>query len=427
MTLIRILKDLRQDQAAATMAVTAIALPAILGFAGLGLDATSWFAQKRQLQNWTDMAALEAVHSNSIFSADALETQVTSFLRARGLDAVSDGVTLNTPPTSGDYAGRNGFMEIVVDRDVQPYFLDAMYGMLGQTFSVNVSARAVAGTLVIGTQCVVALDESADRALNFQGNTEVGTECGVTSNSTSSEAIYVGGSAELDTISAQAVGDIEVSGGGILTSETPPQSLSSPADDPYDTLPMPPNSACDEVGRTNVRDDEILMPGRYCGDLVIQGAGVILDPGTYIIDGGDFKANSGSSFSGDGVTIILTGSSPSDVGGITINGGASTDLSAPTSGTYEGILFAQDPIAQYRNNQSNAIFAGGANLMMDGVLYLPRSDITFTGGTSADPSCLQVWGATVTFSGDSKIGNDDALCASLGLDISPQIRIMLVE
>ncbi len=416
-----------KDESAGTMVLTAVVLPAILGFAGMGLDATGWYMQKRQLQNLTDMAALEAVHSGEWFAADALNSQVSSFIDTRGGNSDTDTVTLTTPPTSGAYVGRAGFMELTVERDVELYFVDAMYGMMGQDFAVTVAARAVAGTLVVGTQCVVALDDSADRALNFQGNTEVGTECGITSNSTSDEAIYVGGSAELTTVSAQAVGDISVSGSGSLISDTPPQSLSSPADNPYESLTIPPIGACDVIGATTLRDDDVLFPGRYCGDITVQGDNVVFEPGTYVIEGGDFGANANSTFSGDGVTFILTGTSPADVGGISMNGSTSADLSAPTSGAYQGILFYQDPIAEYRSNGSDATFAGGADLLMDGVLYFPSSDITFTGGTSADPSCMQVWGATVTFAGDSKIGNDDAICLSLGLDVSPQIRILLVE
>ena len=130
----------------------------------------------------------------------------------------------------------------------------------------------------------------------------------------------MGGSADLTTVSAQAVGDIEISGSGTLNSETPPQSLSSPADDPYEILPIPPISSCDFSGQTNVRDDEVMTPGRYCGNLRVQGSNIEFEPGTYIIDGGDFNANAGSSFFGDEVTFIFTGDTAGDVGTITMNG-----------------------------------------------------------------------------------------------------------
>lgn len=417
------------DESAGMLTMSAVMLPAILGFAGLGLDVTGWYMERRDLQNITDMAAIDAVHSGYNFSEDDLEGQIAAFLNDRGFKDSSDTLTINSPPMNGDYAGRAGFFEIVVERNVTLNFLSAFYAVTGENLEVDISARAVAGTLVVGTQCVVALDDTADRALNFTGSTEVGTDCGVSSNSVSSEAIYIGGSAQLDTVSIQTVGDIEVSGGGVLNSDTPPQSLSSPASDPYTTLPIPTDMGCDYTGTTRARDDDVLSPGRYCGDIRFQGESITMQPGTYVIEGGDLIANAGSVFSGDGVTIILTGDTADEVGGVSMNGGATATLSAPTTDgdPYEGILVYQDPIASYRSNGASARFNGGVNLLMDGVIYMPNSDITFTGGAAANPSCLQVWGATVTFSGDSVIGNDDMICESMNLDVSPQIRILLVE
>ncbi|NVJ97066.1 MAG: hypothetical protein HWE25_02875 [Alphaproteobacteria bacterium] len=418
------------DESAGMLTMSAVMLPAILGFAGLGMDVTGWYMEKRDLQNITDMAAIDAVHSGNNFSDDDLEGQIQGFLDDRGFDGDSDTLTINSPPASGDYAGRNGFFEIIVERDVTLNFLSAFYAVTGDSLDVQVSSRAVAGTLVVGTQCVVALDDTEDRALNFTGNTEVGTDCGVSSNSVSNEAIYIGGSAQLDTVSIQAVGDIEVSGGGVLNSDTPAQSLSSPASDPYDTLPIPTDMGCDVTGKTTLNDGDTLQAGlRYCGDIVFKGEGIIVEPGTIVIEGGDIISNAGSEFSGDGVTFILTGDTADQVGGISMNGSSTATLSAPTTDgdPYEGILVYQDPIATYRDSGGEARFNGGVDLLLDGVIYMPSADITFTGGASANPSCLQIWGATVTFSGDSVIGNDDTICSSMNLEVSPQIRILLVE
>lgn len=426
------LSDIRRflrDESAGMITLSAFMLPAILGFAGLGMDVSGWYMERRHVQNLTDMAAIDTVHSGNNFSDADLQSQVSAFLDSRGFDAATDTMTLNTPPTQGDYAGQTGFYEIIVSRDVALTFLNAFYAVTGDTLSVTVSGRAVAGTLIIGTQCVVALDDTEDRALNFTGNTIVGTDCGVASNSVSEEAIYIGGSAELDTVSVQTVGDIEISGGGVLTSTSPPQSLSSPANDPYTGLPIPTDMGCDVSGNTNVGDNDVMTPGRYCGNLRIQGENIVFEPGVYVIEGGDLIANANSDFFGEDVTFIFTGDTAGDVGTISMNGNASATLSAPTADgdPYEGILFYQDPIATYRSSGIAAIFNGGVNLLLDGVIYMPNADITFTGGAEADPSCLQVWGATVSFSGDSVIGNDDTICESMNLETSPQFRIMLVE
>ncbi|TNE60952.1 MAG: hypothetical protein EP335_18130 [Alphaproteobacteria bacterium] len=420
-----LIKRLVRDEDAGMLAVTAVMFPMILGFSGLGLDVTTWYMHRRDVQNLTDMAAIEAVHTSHYFDDDALSAQVQSFLSKYGMNTETYTLSFSSPPTSGAYAGRNGFMEVVVNRQAVLYFLSAFYGATGKDFAVKVGARAVAGTLVIGTQCIVALDETADRALEFSGTAEVIAECGVASNSTSDESIYVGGHASLTADPAMAVGDIEVSGSASLTTNSPLQTFAEPTVDPYESLDIPPISGCDVTGKTTANDDAVLTPGRYCGDITVKGSNVTFEPGTYVIDGGDFVANSGAGFYGEGVTFILTGDTAGAVGTVVINGGSVADLTAPTSGAYEGILFYQDPKASYRD--SLAKFLGGADLLFDGVLYFPSNDILFSGGAESDPSCMQIFGATVKFTGSSIVGNDDSICESLNMDVSPQIRIQLVE
>ncbi|MCJ9428594.1 TadE/TadG family type IV pilus assembly protein [Kordiimonas marina] len=414
-----------KDEGAGTLVMTAVLFPMILGFGGLGLDVTGWYMQKRDVQNLVDMAAIEAVHTGNYYSGSGLADKVNTFLTHYGLNASTDTVTFNSPPTSGDYVGKNGFMEVIISRKVTLNFLSAFYGLSGNNLTVNVAARAVAGTLIIGTQCIVALDKTADRALEFSGSAEVVAECGVASNSTSGQSIYVGGNASLTADPAMAVGDIVVSGSATLVTNSPLQTFAQPTKDPYANLPIPPISACDVTGATTVNNDQVMTPGRYCGDINVKGSNVTFEPGTYVIDGGSFIANAGAQFAGNGVTFILTGDTPSDVGTVSINGGSKADLVAPTSGDYEGILVYQDPKADYRT--STGKFLGGADLLFDGVIYMPSSDIQFSGGAASDPSCMQIFGATVTFEGSSTVGNSDAICQSLNMDVSPQIRIQLVE
>ncbi|TJV12931.1 MAG: hypothetical protein E5Y07_33535, partial [Mesorhizobium sp.] len=57
----------------------------------------------------------------------------------------------------------------------------------------------------------------------------------------------------------------------------------------------------------------------------------------YVIQGGDFKVNANANISGDGVTIYVAGASR-----VSMNGNATVTLSAPTSGTYSGVLMYGD-------------------------------------------------------------------------------------
>ena len=68
-----------------------------------------------------------------------------------------------------------------------------------------------------------------------------------------------------------------------------------------------------------------------------------------------------TSMSGTGVTIYV------ETGAVTMAGGATVSLSAPTTGYYQGILFYQD-----RANTSDATLVGGTSERMNGVLYFPK-------------------------------------------------------
>ena len=67
-----------------------------------------------------------------------------------------------------------------------------------------------------------------------------------------------------------------------------------------------------------------------------------LNPGTYVIDGGDLSIGSQARVTGNGVTFILTSktaaNNPNSIGQIKMNGGATLNLTAPSSGTYQGVL-----------------------------------------------------------------------------------------
>lgn len=409
-------KDIRGGM----MTTTAVMMPVLIGFCGVGLDLTNWYMEKRIIQNLVDSGSLMAAHSVTILDQNELGLLVSEHLNNQGLTG-DDTLTVTNPPSAGIAIGRNGFVEVTIRRPAQALFL-SYFGFN----NVTVEARAVAGKLVIGDQCIVALDETVDRALNFTGTATVNADCGVMSNSSSSEAIYIGGSASLTADPAQAHGDILVSGSATLITNSPMQTFTDRLEDPYADLVIPPGSSCD-FGPTNTSTNDTLTPGRYCGDISVQGTNVTFEPGTYIIDGGDFNSNANAEFAGTGVTFILTGNSPSDIGNVTMNGNTDADLSAPTSGDYMGILFYQDPRAIEDSTGNANKFNGGADLTLDGVVYFPSQGLTFTGGASASPACLQIIGKSVTFVGDSNIGSDSSLCTSYGIDQVDQERVQIVE
>ena len=95
-----------------------------------------------------------------------------------------------------------------------------------------------------------------------------------------------------------------------------------------------------------------------------------LSAGVYIVAGGDFKVNSGAKVTGDGVTIILTNKNGGDFAQADLNGNATIQLTAPTSGPWAGVLFYQDRNAPVSITNVNKI-NGDASSKFKGVMYFP--------------------------------------------------------
>ena len=70
-----------------------------------------------------------------------------------------------------------------------------------------------------------------------------------------------------------------------------------------------------------------------------------MNSGLYIIEGGGFTVSGNASVTGSGVTIFNAGSKYPTTGGtygsITLSGNGTFNLSAPTTGTYAGVVIFQ--------------------------------------------------------------------------------------
>jgi hypothetical protein len=151
------------------------------------------------------------------------------------------------------------------------------------------------------------------------------------------------------------------------------------------------------------------MPSGYgCfGNLDFKGD-VILNPGVYILDGGDFTISSQAHVScPGGCTFILTSktasTNPSSIGNVDFNGGAEIDLIAPSTGTYAGIAIYQDRRAENCNNCNN--INGNSNSSFQGAFYFPNQEMIFTGTSGMSTACVQMVARRVTFSGTAAVTN----------------------
>ena len=107
---------------------------------------------------------------------------------------------------------------------------------------------------------------------------------------------------------------------------------------------------------------------------------MIFEPGLYIMNGGGFNIAGSCNVNGTGITVYNTADAGHGYKGLSINGSGVITLSAPTSGPYESMLFIGD---RTRASNLGSSITGTSNLLIEGVVYLPREELTFTGGSGA--------------------------------------------
>jgi hypothetical protein len=251
---------------------------------------------------------------------------------------------------------------------------------------------------------VLALDPNAAASASEQGNVSITlNNCSLYDNSSAANAVSVGGSAALSALSVNTVGG--VSGAASITTTNGIDTGSAAASDPYASVSPPtPSSTCDQTNYST-HATVTLNPGVYCGGLDLKStANVTLNPGTYYLTNNGTSAGAltmagTTSLSGSGVTLVFTGSG-SAYSTASISGGATINLTAPTSGTLAGVVIFGD-----RNTPVGTVykFTGGTGQSFGGAVYLPEGAIQYSGGASGANGCNEVIGDTVTFVGATNL------------------------
>ena len=415
----------RRDEHGGAVITVGIALPALLGVTALSVDLGLWYKSRRDYQTATDAAAISAAWQRLKGKSGLLA--VAKADAARNGIVVASPITMqvNNPPASGTYAGEPEAVEVVLTVPEKTMLSSVVYN--GGVTNV---VRAVGLIEVTGQACVLALNSMAASALKIWGNTTVqALNCVLGSNSNASSSINIGGSSILTAESLWSAGGILDAGHTTLVKQ--PISEAWPLDDPYQNLTVSGMGSCAVNNPPNYNSTLTLSPGRYCGDVKFGSqANITLQPGTYYIDKGSLTANAGAKIrcnctGTQGVTFVLTSSgSPSDIGTVTINGGADIQLNAPSdpNAYYKGVLFYQDQQA----SANLAKFNGGASMVLNGAIYFKRGQIQYNGDHSASAkSCTQIIGDTIEFTGNSKIVNNG--CKDAGIEPINVKGVRLVE
>jgi hypothetical protein len=171
------------------------------------------------------------------------------------------------------------------------------------------------------------------------------------------------------------------SASGSTTFSPAPTTGTAPVADPLGPLAGPGTAGLASYGSVNfTQGSQTINPGIYSRISVSGNGSLTLNPGIYIIEGGGLTATGNASISGSGVLIYNAGSSypnsGGNFGGITLGGTGTFNLTAPTTGTYAGVL-----IFQSRQNTRALSFSDKARGGMSGTIYAPSALLSMSGNS----------------------------------------------
>jgi hypothetical protein len=248
--------------------------------------------------------------------------------------------------------------------------------------------------------------------------------CDLYNASREMESTELVGGASLSARNIFLSGGYALSAGALMTASRYLAAHTSPADDPYARLKVPSYAGCTKDHyKLDARKTATISPGVYCGGIEVTGGATLnLDPGSYILDRGNFTVVAGGTVNGTGVTIILTSRTGSNYGSVNIRAGSAIAISAPVVGAGAGIPGVAIWVDE-RAPAAGDTFDGGTNQNINGAVYLPSREARYSGGSSAGTRCSQLVASSVTFTGNSYFRHD---CAGAGLS-DPVPPPLLVE
>lgn len=406
----------------------------LFGVMGLAVDLGYGFYVKQTAQAAADSAAMAGV--NYAYRSGHYTCGSNGVVCGTSLSCPSPVGTVSTALLAGcAYANSNGFantgrqtvsvianhttvngastvywVEATVTQSVSNFFGFAA-GITDQTVRASATA-AIASIQPANASCIYALSSFSDS--------------GSGSLATNSCGINVGGnftysaSGNITTTQINAYGNFTDSGSGNITAtgsvlyhgtysrtgsgrvSPSPVSGATAVTDPFSTVPPPTVGSCDHTNYSySGASSTSISPGVYCGGISISGSGgVTFGTGTYILLGGGFRYSGSGNISGPNVMFYNTGDATHTIAPVALTGSGNMNFSAPSSGTYQGMLFFQDRTKTYAGANQ---FTGSGNVS-SGTFYFPTTEIDYSGSGNAVYQALV--GSVVKFTGSGNLTND---------------------
>ncbi|HKU67718.1 MAG TPA: pilus assembly protein TadG-related protein [Candidatus Baltobacteraceae bacterium] len=342
-----------------TLPMVAVALILIVALSGLAADVGYHQYQQRVQQTATDSAALAAaaeLDAGNFVTAGQVDAKTNGF--AAGANGVTS-VNIAAPPPADPYNGNPEAVEADIVASY-PTFFERIFGI----DSVKVSTKAVAIADAPSNWCLLALDTRGTSSINAHATINA-PNCDIAVNNSH---LSIGGQSTITTDAPIEYSGL-LTGAGTSTFNPGPPVSALPASDPCPQIASCRRLEKDppDTQRCQTFDPASIQPGTVYCSIDVSNKSVTFPPGWYGVTG-DLKANHGT-LSGNGVTFILTSTNAPNINN------AAFDLTAPTSGDYNGMLFYAPNVTQ-----PTTINSGDGD--MQGVVYFPKSNLTLNAGAT---------------------------------------------
>jgi hypothetical protein len=407
-----------REEKGQTLVLTALCGSVLIGFIGLVFDVGVLFRARRDVQTAADAAAVAAAMDYYYNYSVLGSTYALSHAIAAGKTAaLSNGVpsaniTINCSPTSGpkvDASKCDGYFEALVIQPSHTIFMSTFSQLQksNKYSTINVSARAVAGTPAKNDHCIWITDQSGggkdSDVLHLQGSSDIEAPgCGIYVNSNSTSAVQVTGASntyngpEFDIVGGYSGHQTR---GTTMTTNVPVSSPPIPTDltgplpnGGTDANGNPVSPACtssntvtvNTVGASDLKSpvngvvcfnpasgttslsSGLTLPGADAGIVYVFEKGVTIPTGATVTFG-SAQGNATTGFTNTKGAVM-------DIYGGTLNQQSNSLLNmyAPTSGTYNALAIFQP----YTNTTALQVQFGSNNQTLDGIIYAPQATVT---------------------------------------------------
>lgn len=448
--MIGFIRKLFRDSRGNALAITAAAMPLVIGAAGLANDTIQWTLWKRQLQRAADSAALagvyERVNSNSTSNVLSTVQHDTTLNMHNWMSLLSGYPTAqfdsNCPVGAGASSMNN---RVCVELRIQQRLTFSSMFMSNPPVII---AKATAASIQYGGEpCFFAKEPGTATGLNYTGNAAIeAPDCDGFSNASGTNTSVAKGSADVKLNSIGGVGGIQQSNNFHVNAYRP---YSPAITDPFENVnPNTSEMKCaghwETRGRNTRWVEDALTDGTdmsaardingdpaNCWTSMNVGSNTTLTVpanfGPIYLNGGDATIQGNLSCSA--CTLVLTNKDASTpIGNIKANAGANINMTPPLDGTFKGIAIYQDRRAADCNvcNKIN----GHSGSIIQGAIYFPSQELEYNGTGTTSAQCTMFIARRLNFSGNSATSNKFkklADCSAFGLpNAATQTMVRLV-